>query len=408
MGMLVVEPVAGRRVWSRHEREGSASLGPGSLHPRPERSYTHNETLARDAHTVIAVGIVPTESTSRKGQPRTPPTQNQNAMRRNIGTMRAIVQDVYGTTETWRMADSAIPEIEPEEVLVRVHAAGLDRGTWHSMTGRPYLMRVMGFGLTGPKNRVPGLATAGTVVAIGGEVTRFSVGDEVYGVSRGAFAEFAAAHEEKLVRKPTNLTFEQAAAVPVSATTAMQAVQLGRVEAPQTVMVIGASGGVGTYAVQIAKALGAEVTGLSSTTKMDLVWSIGADHVIDYTRHDFTDGSRRYDVVLDLGGNTPLRELTKTLNPEGTLVIVGGENKGDWTGGFGRSLRAPAWSLLRSQRLTMLASNERYPSLEKVTELIEVGKVAPAIDRTFALDDVSAAMRHLEAGQARGKIVITI
>ncbi len=291
---------------------------------------------------------------------------------------------------------------------MRVHAAGLDRGTWHLMTGRPYLMRVMGFGFRGPKNRVPGLATAGTVVAIGSEVTRFSVGDDVYGVSRGAFAELAAAPEEKLVHKPTNLTFEQAAAVPVSATTAMQAVQLGRIEAGQTVLVIGASGGVGTYAVQIAKALGAEVTGVCSTTKIDLVRSIGADHVIDYTTHDVTDGSRRYDVVLDLGGNTPLRKLRKILEPEGALVIVGGESKGNWTGGFGRSLRALVWSLVLSQRLTMLASNERYPSLEEVTELIEAGKVTPAIDRTFPLDQARAAMHHLEAGQARGKIVITI
>jgi NADPH:quinone reductase-like Zn-dependent oxidoreductase len=336
-------------------------------------------------------------------------TQKQDEMNQtDTGTMRAIVQGVYGTTDTWQLADTPKPEIEPDEVLVRVHAAGLDRGTWHVMTGRPYLMRVMGFGFRGPKNRVPGLATAGTVVAIGSAVTRFSVGDDVYGVSRGAFAEFAAAPEDKLLRKPTNLTFEQAAAVPVSATTAMQAVERGGVEAGQKVMVIGASGGVGTYAVQIAKALGAEVTGLCSTTKVDFVRSIGADHVIDYTQHDFTNGSRRYDVILDLGGNTPLRKLRKALHPHGTLVIVGGESKGNVTGGFGRSLRAPAWSLFLSQRLTMLTSSERYPSLEKVTELIETGKVTPAIDRAFALDHARSAMRHLEAGEARGKIVITI
>jgi NADPH:quinone reductase-like Zn-dependent oxidoreductase len=188
----------------------------------------------------------------------------------------------------------------------------------------------------------------------------------------------------------------------------MQAVRLARIAAGQTVMVIGASGGVGTFAVQIAKALGAEVTGVCSTTKMDLVRSIGADHAIDYTQHDFVDGTRRYDVVLDLGGSTPLRRLRKALKPEGALVIVGGENKGNWTGGFGRSLRAPLWSLLVRQRLTMLSSNERYPSLEEVSELIEAGKVTPTIDRTFALDQARSAMRHLEAGQARGKIVITI
>jgi NADPH:quinone reductase-like Zn-dependent oxidoreductase len=323
-------------------------------------------------------------------------------------TMRAVVQDGYGAADTWQLADVQKPEIKADEVLVRVHAAGLDRGTWHVMTGRPYLMRVMGFGFRRPKNRVPGLATAGTVAAVGSAVTRFSVGEDVYGVSRGAFAEFAAAPEDKLAHKPANLTFEQAAAVPVSATTAMQAVQLGRVVAGQTVMVIGASGGVGTFAVQIAKALGAEVTGVCSTTKVDVVRSIGADHVVDYTAQDYTDGSRRYDVVLDLGGNTPLRKLRRALNPQGSLVIVGGESKGNWTGGFGRSLRAPAWSLVLPQRLTMLSSNERHPSLEAVTELINNARVTPLVDRTFALDHAGAAMRHLEAGQARGKIVITI
>jgi NADPH:quinone reductase-like Zn-dependent oxidoreductase len=323
-------------------------------------------------------------------------------------TMRAIVQDAYGTTDAWQLTDVPAPEVAPDEVLVRVHAAGLDRGTWHSMTGRPYLMRIMGFGFRGPKNRVPGLATAGTVVAVGREVTRFSVGDEVYGVSRGAFAELATAPEDKLVRKPANLTFEQAAAVPVSATTAMQAVRMGRVEAGHQVLVIGASGGVGTYAVQIAKALGAEVTGVCSTSKIDLVRSMGADHIVDYTTDDLTSGSRRYDVVVDIGGNTPLRKLRTMLAGEGALVIVGGESKGNWTGGFGRSLRAPLWSIVVSQRLTMLTSNERHPSLEEVTDLIQEGTVTPAIDRSFPLDQASAAMRHLEAGHVRGKVVITI
>lgn len=323
-------------------------------------------------------------------------------------TMRAIVQDVYGTTDAWQLTDTPRPEMAPDEVLMSVHAAGLDRGTWHSMTGRPYLMRIMGFGFRGPKNRVPGLATAGTVVAVGRQVTRFSVGDEVYGVSRGAFAELAAASEDKLVHKPANLTFEQAAAVPVSASTAMQAVRMGRVEPGHQVLVIGASGGVGTYAVQIAKALGAEVTGVCSTSKIDLVRSMGADHTVDYTTDDLTSGSRRYDVVVDIGGNTPLRKLRKILARDGALVIVGGESKGSWTGGFGRGLRAPLWSLVVSQRLTMLASSERHPSLEEVTELIEAGKVTPAIDRSFPLAEASAAMRHLEAGHVQGKIVITI
>jgi NADPH:quinone reductase-like Zn-dependent oxidoreductase len=336
-------------------------------------------------------------------------TQHENETQRTeAGTMRAIVQDTYGTTDNWQLIDTAKPEIGPDEVLVRVRAAGLDRGTWHSMTGRPYLMRVMGFGFRGPKNRVPGLATAGTVVAVGSAVSRFSVGDDVYGVSRGAFAEYAAALENKLVRMPSSVTFEQAAAVPVSATTAMQGLRAGRVQAGQTVMVIGASGGVGTYAVQIAKALGAEVTGVCSTAKTELVRAVGADHVIDYTAEDFTDGSRRYDLVLDIGGNTPLRKLRQTLTPTGTLVIVGGENKGNVTGGFGRSLRAPVWSLFLRQHLTMLSSKESYESLEEVTEFIETDKVTPAVDRAYPLDQAHAAMERLEAGQAQGKIVITI
>ena len=276
------------------------------------------------------------------------------------------------------------------------------------MTGRPYLIRILGFGFRGPKNRVPGLAAAGTVVAVGSDVTRFSVGDDVYGVSRGAFAEYAAAAEDKLGRKPASLTFEQAAAVPVSATSAIQALRLGGVETGQKVMIVGASGGVGSYAVQIAKALGAEVTGVASAAKADLVRSMGADHVVDYAAADFADGSRRYDVVIDLGGNTPLRKMRRALTPAGALVIVGGEGKGNWTGGFGRSLRAPVSSLFLRQRLTMLSSNERHPSLDELTELIEAGKVTPAIHRTYVLDQAHVAMDHLEAGQVRGKVVITI
>ncbi|MGZ4716683.1 MAG: NAD(P)-dependent alcohol dehydrogenase [Acidimicrobiales bacterium] len=322
--------------------------------------------------------------------------------------MRAIAQDTYGSSETWHLTDLDQPEIGSDEVLVHVHAAGLDRGTWHSMTGRPYLMRIMGFGFRAPKNRVPGLAVAGTVAAVGSTVTRFAVGDEVFGVSRGAFAEYAAAREDKLTRKPSNLTFEQAAAVPVSATTAIQGLRAGGIEAGQKVLIIGASGGVGTYAVQLAKALGAEATGVCSTAKIDLVRSLGADRVIDYTEEDFTDGSGRYDLILDVGGNTRLSRLRRALTPAGTLVIVGGENKGNWTGGFGRSLRAPLLSLFVRQRLTMLASKEQHPDLEAVTELIEAGSVTPSVDRTYPLDQAQDAMRQLEAGQVRGKVVIVI
>ncbi|MDP2291534.1 MAG: NAD(P)-dependent alcohol dehydrogenase [Actinomycetota bacterium] len=322
--------------------------------------------------------------------------------------MRAIVQDRYGSSDTWQLTDVERPEIEAHEVLVHVHAAGLDRGTWHSMTGRPYLMRVIGFGLRAPKNRVPGLALAGTVVAVGADVTRFAVGDEVFGVGRGAFAEYAAAREDKLAHMPSTLTFEQAAAVPVSATTALQGLRLGRIEAGQQVLIIGASGGVGTYAVQIAKALGCEVTGVCSAVKADLVRSLGADDVIDYATDDATDGSRRYDLILDIAGNTSLRRLRRALAPTGSLVIVGGEGKGNVTGGLGRSLRAPLVSIFVRPRLTMLASKEHHADLLPLTRLIDAGQVVATIDRTYPLSRARDAMRQLEAGTVRGKICITM
>ena len=324
-------------------------------------------------------------------------------------TMRAIVQDSYGSADVLRLAEIARPEIADNEVLVHVQAAGLDRGTWHVMAGRPYLMRILGFGFRKPKNRVPGLDVAGTVVAVGSAVTRFSPGDEVFGISRGSFAEYAAVLEDKLARKPANLTFEQAAAVPISAGTALQALtDAGSVEPGQRVLIIGASGGVGSYAVQLAKAFGAEVTGVCSTAKLDLVRSLGADHVIDYTQQDFADGTNRYDLILDIGGNSSLSRLRSALTPSGTLVIVGGEEGGKWTGGFGRSLRAPLLSPFVRQKLTMLASKERASDQERLTPLIESGKVTPSIDRTYSLDEVPDAMRHLETGQVRGKVVITI
>jgi NADPH:quinone reductase-like Zn-dependent oxidoreductase len=323
--------------------------------------------------------------------------------------MRAIVQDTYGSADLLRRARITRPEITDNEVLLRVHAAGLDRGTWHLMTGRPYLLRLLGFGLRRPKNPVPGLDVAGTVVAVGSAVTRFRAGDEVYGIARGSFAEYTVAREDKLARKPVNLTFEQAAVVPVSALTALQALtDVGRVRQGQKVLVIGASGGVGSYAVQLAKGFGAEVTGVCSTAKLDLVRSLGADHVIDYTGSDFADGAHRYDLILDIGGNPALSRLRRALTPTGTVVIVGGEEGGDWTGGFGRQLRAPALSLFVRQRLTMVASKERARDLERLTDLIEAGTVKPSIDRTFPLDRVPEAMRHLEAGKVRGKVAITI
>ena len=322
--------------------------------------------------------------------------------------MEAVVQDAYGTVDVLRRARIERPGIADDEVLVKVGAAGLDRGTWHVMAGRPYLLRIIGFGFSKPKNRVPGIDVAGTVVAIGSAVTRFAVGDEVYGNAKGSFAQYAAALEKKLAIKPANLTFEQAAVVPVSASTALQALDAGKVQAGQKVLVLGASGGVGTYAVQLATSLGAEVTGVSSTAKLDLVRSLGAAHVLDYTRDDFADGMHHYDLILDIGGNPSLSRLRSALTPTGTAVIIGGEEGGNVTGGFGRSLRAPLVSMFVRPRLAMLASKEDGSFFERLTPLIEAGQVTPSIDRTYSLDDVPQAMRHLEAGDVRGKVAITI
>jgi NADPH:quinone reductase-like Zn-dependent oxidoreductase len=323
--------------------------------------------------------------------------------------MKAIVQDAYGSADVLELREIEKPKIGDDEVLVRVHAAGVDRGVWHLMTGQAYLIRLAGYGVRKPKNPVRGREVAGRVEAIGKDVTRFRPGDEVMGASEGSFAEYARAREDKLAPKPANLTFEQAAAVPISASTALQAVRdKGQVRPGQKVLIIGASGGVGTFAVQLAKAFGAEVTGVCSTAKVDLVRSIGADHVIDYTREDFADGRQRYDLILDIGGNRSISHLRRALTPEGTLVLVGGEGGGRWFGGMERQVRALAISPFVSQKLRMFVAREHYEALLVLTELIEAGKVLPIVDRTYPLSDASDAIRYLEAGQARGKVVITV
>ena len=330
-----------------------------------------------------------------------------NPTAKTTATMRAVVQDRYGSSEVLRPARVARPVLADDEVLLHVHAAGLDRGTEHLMTGKPYVARLF-VGLRKPKNPIPGRDAAGTVAAVGSSVTRFAIGDEVYGVAPGSFAEYAVAPEDKLARKPENLSFAHAAAIPVSAGTALQSlVDAGRVQAGQSVLVVGASGGVGTYAVQLAKAFGAEVTGVSSTAKVDLVKSLGADHVIDYTREDFADGTRRYDLVLDIGGSTPVRRLRRALRPRGTLVFVGGENSGNLTG-LGRQLRGALVSPFLRQRLVLLVAKERAADLERLTGLIEDGKVVPSVDRSYPLDEAPDAMRLLEKGRVRGKVVITV
>jgi NADPH:quinone reductase-like Zn-dependent oxidoreductase len=323
-------------------------------------------------------------------------------------TMQAIVQDRYGSADVLRLARITRPEVADHEVLLHVHAAGLDRGAWHLMIGRPYAMR-LGTGIRAPKNPVRGREVAGTIVSIGSGVTGFSPGDEVFGIGQGSFAEYAVARADRLTRKPANLTFEQAAVVPVSALTALQALRdAGRVQQGQQVLIIGASGGVGSFAVQLAKAFGAQVTGVCSTTKLDLVRSLGADHVVDYTRDDWADDAHRYDLILDIAGNPAPSRLRRALTPTGTAVIVGGEEGGSLTGGMDRQLRALALSVFVRQRLTSVLCKERASDLERLTELIEAGKVTPSIDRTYSLDRVPEAMRHLDAGKARGKVAITV
>ncbi|MER7465383.1 NAD(P)-dependent alcohol dehydrogenase [Streptomyces sp. NPDC097981] len=323
--------------------------------------------------------------------------------------MRAIVQDVYGPPDVLRLEEIDRPLPGPGEVLLQVHAAGLDQGVWHLMTGTPYAIRAAGFGLRAPGQRVRGMDVAGCVEAVGPGVTRFRPGDEVYGTCAGSFAEYACAKEDELAPRPARLTPEEAAVVPISACTALQALRAGRLEPGGRVLVIGASGGVGTYAVQLARALGAgHVTGVCSTPKTDLVRSLGADEVVDYTREDPVDGIRRHDLVLDIGGNRPLRRLCRALTPRGSLVIVGGETDGRWIGGHDRQLRALVLSPFTRRRLRGLTSRPRPEDLRVLGGLIESGALTPVVDRTYPLAEVPDAIQRLREGGVRGKTAIRV
>jgi NADPH:quinone reductase-like Zn-dependent oxidoreductase len=322
-------------------------------------------------------------------------------------TMKAIVQETYGSADVLELRDVDQPTPSAGEVLVRVRAAGVSRGDVHLMKGEPYLMRAA-FGIRAPKNPVPGLDVAGTVVAIGPDVTRFAVGDEVFGIARGSFAEYAVAREDKLAHKPSSLTFPQAAAMPISGLTALRAIDVAGVHAGQSVLVIGASGGVGSYAVQLAVASGATVTGVASGAKAQLVWDLGASDVIDYAHEDFADGSRSFDVVLDIGGMTPVSRLRRALTRTGTLVIVGGENDSTWSPGLGRQLHAILLNPFVSQRLTMVLNKEHYSGLERLASHAVDGELASFMDKPFDLTSTADAVRHLMAGKARGKVVITV
>jgi NADPH:quinone reductase-like Zn-dependent oxidoreductase len=322
--------------------------------------------------------------------------------------MKAIVQDKYGSPDVLELKDIDRPVVGDDDVLVRVHAAAVNPADWHVMRGLPYIMHMV-FGLLKPRIKVQGRDVSGRVEAVGKDVRQFRPGDEVYAeVDKGSFAEYTCVSEDVMELKPANLTFEQAAAIPLAANTALQGLRdRGQIQPGQRVLINGASGGVGTFAVQIAKSFGADVTGVCSTRNVDMVRSIGADHVIDYTQEDFTQGGQRYDLIFDLVGNRSLSDCRGALTPKGTLILSSGHG-GRWLGPIGRIIKALLLSPLVSQRLRPLAATQSKERLVVLKELIESGKVTPVIDRTYPLSEVPEAIRYLEEGHAQGKVVITV
>ncbi len=324
-------------------------------------------------------------------------------------TMKAVVHDRFGRAGEVLRYESREPVPEPGEgeVLVKVHAAGVDRGVWHLVAGLPYMVRIAGFGLRRPKLRIPGFDFAGRVEGVGAGVGSVKPGDEVFGIAKGSFAEYACAVEDKVVAMPETLGPSQAAAVPISGLTALQAVRdRAKLEAGESVMVIGASGGVGSFATQIARSVGAEVTGVCSTAKVEMVRGLGASRVIDYTQESLADIGERFDAVIDTGGNRPLRELRGLLKPKGRLVIVGGEKAGKVLGGTDRQLRAMLLSPLVSQKLGTLISSENGEDIETLRDLIDSGQLSPVIDHSFPLERAAEAIEYLEKGSAAGKLVL--
>ncbi|SIN41031.1 NAD(P)-dependent alcohol dehydrogenase [Micromonospora cremea] len=323
--------------------------------------------------------------------------------------MKAIVHDVYGPADVLELRDIDKPSIGDDEVLVEVRAAGVDPGVWIFMTGRPMAVR-LAVGLRRPKVAVLGRAVAGVVAAVGASVTRLHVGDEVYGTCEsGSFAEYAMARQHRLAPKPANLTFDQAAATAISAVTALQSIRDARVQAGQRVLITGAGGGVGSFAVQLVKVYGGSVTGVCSTSKIELVRSIGADDVIDYTRYEIDRDGAQYDVIIDTAGNRPLSLLRRALAPRGTIALVGGGHaEGRIMGGFQRQMAAPLISLFMTQRLCGVTARERHEDLEELTSLIESGSVTPVIDRVYPLADTPDAIRYLAEGHPAGKVVVRV
>lgn len=320
--------------------------------------------------------------------------------------MKAVVQETYCAPEDLRFDTVAEPVAGDDDVLVRVAAAGVDQGVWHLVTGLPKLIRIAGFGVRKPKNPVPGMDVAGVVTAVGANVTRFQPGDEVFGSGSGTYAEYAKVPAKNLVHKPANVSFEEAAAVPISGLAALHGLRKGNVRAGQRVLVIGAGGGVGSYAVQLAVAAGADVTGVCRTGKMDFVRSLGADDVLDHTREGITDGGRRYDLILDTGGNRTLRELRRALTPTGTLVIVGAE-----VGGLRQGIERPLLAMLLSpfirQRLRSYVSMPNQADLQTLADHLAAGTLRAPVDRTFPLADAGEAITYLRDGKVRGKVVLT-
>lgn len=326
------------------------------------------------------------------------------------GPMKAIVQYRYGSADVLEFDDGVDhPTVGPDEVVLEVHAAGVDRGVWHLMTGEPYLVRLAGYGLRAPKNPVLGLEVAGRVVAVGNEVTRFVVGDRVFGLGNGAYAEYATATQDKLAAIPADVSYERAAIAPSSGSTALQALtDVGHLEAGQKVLVVGAAGGVGTFAVQLAKAIGGEVTAIAGAGSEELLHSLGADRVIDYTQHDFVDDAERYDLIIDIGGRNSVRRLRSVLARKGTLVIVGGEDGNRLTGGIGRQVRAVLLSPFIRQRLTMFIAKEHYEPLEHLAAYLADGSVIPVVAKRFPLAGVPDALRELVDTGFHGKAVIAV
>jgi NADPH:quinone reductase-like Zn-dependent oxidoreductase len=321
--------------------------------------------------------------------------------------MKAIAQDRYGSPAVLSLTDIPKPELYADGILVRVRAASVNALDWHFLRGQPYVMR-MGEGMRAPKQPVRGVDLAGVVEAVGPEVTEFHPGDEVFGIRSGAWAEYVVGHLHNFAPKPAGLSFEEAAAIPTAGETALQGLRdQGKLQAGQSVLVYGAGGGVGHMAVQIAKALGAQVTAVTRTDSVELVRSLGADRVIDYTREDVTRGSDRFDVVYDVSANRSLADLRRVLTPEGTLVLAGGA-KGNWIGAMKRPIAAILRERVRGQRVHVYLSDHKKEDLVTLKGMADAGSIRPAIERTYPLAEAAAALAHVESGQARGKIVISM